>query len=710
MTTILKYGLCISVIFARNKIIFGEIKNEEGISLESVNIVSIPSQIGTQSNEKGYFSFNVDHQDTLIKCSHVGYGVYYFEIESFKNGTPIVLKDKILAMDSLQVSAINQNEFERFNVKNNVIQFNVEELSRRGYTDLGDVLFNEESILMNENVYGQKSMSVRGSSKEELIYLFDGISLNNLGDPSLDLNLMSSSGLSGIELVKGGHQKGLSSSGTINLVPKILYSNSLLFKQQFGTYNYGRYNFHGSLGNHFSSFNVGIGEGKSTQLYSDMAYPEITTFNKQKYSNIALKDKKGLEIRFMAQQNSKRYFNERTRDSINLNMENYILKLVHTNLKENIVKAYGIYQSYAGQDFVGSTIFEKDDSNSGYGFEFLMPIKNGMISILNQSSYPKADWYLNSTPVSVDRFASNTTAVFESYHPKTNNEFQLKDVKLIYSQQKIVDSPYGEFFDYSLVYPTTNVWKLRSTYFSGSALNRQDRNILMMYANIGNTFRVPSLSEIGFNYKHSSNSNGIPLQLRPEQKNTFEIGLKVEEINQNPQKKYHGTLSWFRYNYIDKIKHIYFSGSPSYFPINAGEVSLKGFDSKFFYNTNLDRLVVSQTFAYYIFDDPTAFPFQPEKIIRNKIQLKTKLFNIELIYKIEGKRHITTMNNDLTMIQNYVKPINNFDINIHRIFSMNRFQGTISVSGRNLKNVSQELNGVSIYDRRYILNIMMRYK
>ena len=56
MTTILKYGLCISVIFARNKIVFGEIKNEEGISLASVNIVSIPSKIGAQSNGMGYFS------------------------------------------------------------------------------------------------------------------------------------------------------------------------------------------------------------------------------------------------------------------------------------------------------------------------------------------------------------------------------------------------------------------------------------------------------------------------------------------------------------------------------------------------------------------------------------------------------------------------------------------------------------------------------
>ena len=82
----------------------------------------------------------------------------------------------------------------------------------------------------------------------------------------------------------------------------------------------------------------------------------------------------------------------------------------------------------------------------------------------------------------------------------------------------------------------------------------------------------------------------------------------------------------------------------------------------------MDWLLISQSFAYYIFDDPNAFPFQPEKIIRNKIQLKTKFFNIDLIYKIEGKRQITSINSDLSMIQNYIKPINNFDINHIEIF------------------------------------------
>ena len=40
---------------------------------------------------------------------------------------------------------------ETFMKNTSIIEFNVEKLSRRGYTDLGDVFFNEESILMNEN-------------------------------------------------------------------------------------------------------------------------------------------------------------------------------------------------------------------------------------------------------------------------------------------------------------------------------------------------------------------------------------------------------------------------------------------------------------------------------------------------------------------------------------------------------------------------------
>ena len=45
MITVFKHALCISVIFAKNKTVFGEIKNEERNFLTSVNIVSMPSTL-----------------------------------------------------------------------------------------------------------------------------------------------------------------------------------------------------------------------------------------------------------------------------------------------------------------------------------------------------------------------------------------------------------------------------------------------------------------------------------------------------------------------------------------------------------------------------------------------------------------------------------------------------------------------------------------
>ena len=57
----------------------------------------------------------------------------------------------------------------------------------------------------------------------------------------------------------------------------------------------------------------------------------------------------------------------------------------------------------------------------------------------------------------------------------------------------------------------------------------------MIYMNIGNTFRVPSLSEIGFNYNPSYYISNTPLN--PEQKNTFELGVKIEDKKKKLEKK-----------------------------------------------------------------------------------------------------------------------------------------------------------------------------
>ena len=137
---------------------------------------------------------------------------------------------------------------------------------------------------------------------------------------------------------------------------------------------------------------------------------------------------------------------------------------------------------------------------------------------------------------------------------------------------------------------------------------------------------------------------------------------------------------------------------------------MSGFDSNVSYKTSIDWISFSQSISYYNINDPTAFPLQPDRLVRNKIQLKTKLCSIDFIYKSEGERQITTINNDRSLNQNYLEPIDNFDINIYREFDINRFEGVITIAGKNLNNVSQKLDGISIYDRRFTIQFLLGYK
>ena len=248
-----------SFLLSQTKPIEGLVVNEIGMHLASVNVVSHPSRTGTQSNKEGEFSFIIPVKDRKLSFNHVGYIPDTVNAILFKNGTTIILKEKVLEMDSLDVTAASRTQFDPFEEKNSVIHLDMEELSLRGFMDVGDALFSEQSILLNETMTGQKTSSVRASTAEELVFLYDGIRINTMGDPLLDLSMFSTTGLSGMELVKGGHEKALSSSGTINFIPKMSYGNSALFNQQFGTYNYGSYNGFGSLGFKYATLNSGMG-------------------------------------------------------------------------------------------------------------------------------------------------------------------------------------------------------------------------------------------------------------------------------------------------------------------------------------------------------------------------------------------------------------------------------------------------------------------
>tara|TARA_B110000240_G_scaffold49549_1_gene56438 strand:+ start:7182 stop:9296 length:2115 start_codon:yes stop_codon:yes gene_type:complete len=693
-----------SILISQTKPIQGSVLDEKGDPLFNVNVVSKPSNTGTQSDDKGEFIFKIPIGDLQIILDHIGYEQETLDAILFKNGTSVTLTPKVLELKPLDVTGAGREQFSPFETKNSVITLDAEELVVRGFVDVGDALFSEQSISMNETMNGQKSISIRASASEEMIYLYDGIRINTLGDPLLDLSIFSASGLSGIELVKGGHEKGLSSSGTINFIPKLTYGSSASFTQQFGTYNYGGFDGFGSIGSSLVSLNGGIGEGRFSQIYVDTKKPEITTSHQRQFGHLGIKNGHNLEFRFMGFKNGKQFQNYRTGNSVSIDMENVIGKIIHLSPIGGEIIFFGLFQNNLGSELTNFYTINKEDSNNGFGFSFEKPIRSAVAKFNGETNYLTSNWVIDSLTFITERVNSIFTGSFELVQPDMNQGIQLRDVKIVLSKHLISDIPdssVDEIMD-------TETWDESSSMFTGSIVSSMSQKRIMLYTNLGNVFRLPSLNERFSNHIRSTNQSTIGLI--PEYKKLFEMGIKIENQNDLEKPNYAINISGFNYHYSNKIKQVQLTGVPIQFPINFGEASLSGFDSNLSFSSKTELFNFSSSYASYYFSDPMAFQLQPNKMVRNKITLKIRWFQLNLIYRSESARQFTSINSIGTFLHNRLDAINTYDANLSLKLKFQDYKGAISFSGKNLNNVSQELNGISLYDRRYNLNFGLSWK
>jgi len=699
-----------TILLSQTKPIQGSVIDENGEPLFNVNVVSKPSNTGTQSDDKGEFIFEIPIHDQQIILDHIGYKQETLDAILFKNGTSVVLSPKVLELKPLDVTGAGREQFSPFETKNSVIMLDTEELAVRGFVDIGDALFSEQSIVMNETMNGQKSISVRASAPEEMIYLYDGIRINTLGDPLLDLSIFSASGFSGIELVKGGHEKALSSSGTINFIPKLTYGSSASFTQQFGTYNYGGYDGFGSIGSSQVSLNGGIGEGQFSQIYVDpygntlAKKPEITTSHQRQFGHLGIKSLNNLEFRFMGFKNGKQFQNDRTGNSVSIDMENIIGKMIHSSPLGGEIIFFGLYQNNLGSETTNSYTINKEDLNNGFGFSFEKPIRSAMAKFNGETNYLTSNWVIDSLNFITERVNSIFTGSFELVQPERNQGIQLKDVKVVLSKHLISDTPDSSFDE--IMDPET--WDESSSMFTGSIVSIMSQKRIMLYTNLGNVFRLPSLNERFSNHIRSTHQSTIGLI--PENKNQFEMGIKIENENDNEKPYYAINISGFNYHYSNKIKQIQLTGVPIQFPINYGEASLSGFDSNLSFSSKTKWFNFSSSYAYYIFSDPMAFQLQPDKMVRNKITLKIRWFQLDLVQRSESARQITSINSSGEFLDNRLDAIQTYDANLSLKLKFRNYKGTISFSGKNLNNASQVLNGISLFDQRYNLNLGLSWK
>jgi len=250
----------VSIICGQNVLLTGTVTDgESGKPIDNVNISASPSGTGTQTNWKGEFQFSFAPADSILTVQHIGYETLKLQIHEFENGSVLGLRPRVIEFQEVGITGTSRQEFLPFETENSVIELSAQELTIRSFVDVGDALFSEQSVVVNESISGQKTMSIRGAAAEEMVYMYDGVRINTMGDPLFDLSVFNVSGISGLEMVRGAHERALSSSGTVNFIPKLSYGSDASFVQRLGTYNSGSWAGVGSIGNSMIGLTGGPG-------------------------------------------------------------------------------------------------------------------------------------------------------------------------------------------------------------------------------------------------------------------------------------------------------------------------------------------------------------------------------------------------------------------------------------------------------------------
>ena len=87
-------------------------------------------------------------------------------------------------------------------------------------------------------------------------------------------------------------------------------------------------------------------------------------------------------------------------------------------------------------------------------------------------------------------------------------------------------------------------------------------------------------------------------------------------------------------------------------------------------------------------------------MIRGKFLYTWKGLTVEWVVRSESSRIWTTISRDGEYFDNRLEPLMTYDAYTSYRFMVRSISITIGISGRNLANNAQVLDGISIYDRR----------
>lgn len=708
--------------------------------IPGVNIFIPELGIGTVSDLAGRFELEITRPepDMRVFFQHVGFDTLSLEVEDVLSQKTIELQERLIPVPVVVTESYEDVLDIEHDLPQSVSVLDARVLDLHGYVDAGDLLQSEQSIQVDEELSGKKTVSIRGGNPDEVIVLFNGIRMNNALDNIFDVSLIDLTDVERLEVIKGSNTALYGSeafSGVVNVVPRARQDYKIRFQQRIGSYNSGDWGLYlnNKIGKLYGGYS--IKRGNAQRAFANEAEGNQLLENRSEHhtANLAyhFKETPGgrpiSSLSLMYVRSELDFANER--DSENLQNFNQMISARFDGDIGNLtgLSLSGAYQWLDESQFLLfadaeniSGFLTRDIENRSWHFnaDRTMRYRNLRLLVGYQYKQTLLDFRDNRFVISNEGNELALASLKRSQHgfvsiakyrvptrstffPSINFDasFRYDIVKDREAESHIQnDSPADDA-----------LWREQTIKISAHTNGSNGKFALNGFINLGSNVKFPTLmQQISSREILASGDNTV--LLRPEKNHSIEFGAEISREVRRPQ-----LFGWqlgvnlFHNEYQNKFRSYSLPGTPIAFFDNVPFASITGVEAQqrlFLFNK---KVTMELGASRYSLSDLATFPFKYDRKYTFDIRIDEGGYSFRVNAFKEGEQIAQIRKTDGTFSEVNIGSVGNIDVFFSKAFEINRIKWFFNASFRNVLNDDYQLEGLTLRDRRYYFTLGVQY-
>ena len=709
--------------------------------IRNVNIFIKDTRIGTTSDASGRFLLKIAQSTPgqIVVFSHIGYEVYETPLDSLATKKYVYLQPRVIPLQSVEVeeAGIQGLEIQK-DLPQHVSIIEAKDFEIRGYVDAADLLRTDNSVQVNEQLSGRKTVSIRGGNPDEIAVMFNGVKLNSTYNNVFDFSLIDLENIERFEIIKGSNTSLYGSetfSGVINIVPKVEQDYTVRFQQRLGTYRSGNWGLHlyKRLNRLLGSYSLKRG-GAERNFKNELP-------GRQKLTNTSLHHTANLSFSFSRDSQNLRqnllsamylytdlnYDNQR--DSEYLDSFNHLLSLKYTGdlfKLKNLDLSVSLRQLDETQFLAsGSGLLERNIDERTLHVDAEKRFKLNRLDLLfaYQAQIAELGFVdirrnFNEEQVGLEssdlRRNHHGFVSILKYHGPTGSDFLNSiDLDVSLRHDRVQDEQLNPVSrNGSIGIFNRNDWQDTLVKFAARLLGQRNDLVFQSYFTYGSNTKFPTLLQ-QISVPNLLTGIATQVNLNPETGRSLEISTNVtmEVDDHGAINGWQVSASYFQNLYDNKFRVFTVPGFPVLFYDNVPTARITGLEGNSSLFLIKKKVTLGVGLSRYFISDKSVFPFKSDFKGTLNLNIDHAGYALQIFLFKEGEQvALIRKANSSTFDEIPLRAYTNLDVHLSKKFEISKIKLFANASGRNLlRDDDTDLSGLTIRDRRFYLTVGAQY-